>query len=148
VQLSNVCFAVGQVWYRRLVPPSSEIRDREIFAALYCGGSLLAAIPVAMSSGMSSTLAGLTSTQVATILYLGLIPSGLGFFLWNAGVRRSREGTAAVLNNLKVPLAILVSWMIFEPFPSLESLARTVLAVILLVAAVWLTETGTSRENN
>jgi drug/metabolite transporter (DMT)-like permease len=148
VQLSNVCFAAGQVWYRRLVPPSSEIRDREIFAALYCGGSLLAAIPVAMSSGMSSALAALTSTQVATILYLGVIPSGLGFFLWNAGVRRSREGTAAVLNNLKVPLAILVSWMIFEPFPSLEGLARTVLAVILLVAAVWLTETGTSRENN
>jgi drug/metabolite transporter (DMT)-like permease len=108
----------------------------------------LAAIPVTMSSGMSSALAALTSTQVATILYLGVIPSGLGFFLWNAGVRRSREGTAAVLNNLKVPLAILVSWMIFEPFPSLESLARTVLAVILLVAAVWLAETGTSRENN
>lgn len=140
VQVSNLCFAAGQVWYRRLVPVSSDLRDRDIFAALYVGGALLAAVPVAMGSGALRALGALTATQLATIGYLGLIPSGVGFFLWNAGVRRSSEGAAAVLNNAKVPLAILVSWLIFEPLPSPEHLARTLVALALIAAALRLTQ--------
>jgi drug/metabolite transporter (DMT)-like permease len=146
VQLSNVCFAVGQVWYPRIVPASAAVRDHEIFAALYIGGSLLAAIPVAMSSAAPAALAALTPTQIVTILYLGLIPSGLGFFLWNVGVRRSRVGSAAVFNNAKVPLAILVSWLVFEAFPSGGTLIRTVAAVALLLLALWLTEAPARRK--
>ena len=140
VQISNLCFAAGQVWYPRLVLPSSSVRDHEIFAALYFGGSLLAAIPVAVDAGVLSAMAALTPTQIATICYLGLIPSGLGFFLWNAGVRRSRVGAAAVLNNAKVPLAIMVSWLIFESLPSPENFLRTLLALGLIAAALRLAE--------
>jgi drug/metabolite transporter (DMT)-like permease len=142
VQLSNLCFAAGQVWYPRILPTSSAIRDHEVFGALYIGGSLLAAIPVALSSGVPGALAAFTSTQIGTILYLGLIPSGLGFFLWNVGVRRSRVGTAAVFNNAKVPLAILVSWVAFEALPSPETLVRTLVALSLISAALWLAETN------
>jgi drug/metabolite transporter (DMT)-like permease len=142
VQLSNLCFAAGQVWYPRILPTSSAIRDHEVFGALYIGGSLLAAIPVALSSGVPGALAAFTSTQIGTILYLGLIPSGLGFFLWNVGVRRSRVGTAAVFNNAKVPLAIVVSWVAFEALPSPETLVRTLVALSLISAALWLAETN------
>ncbi|MBI4537392.1 MAG: hypothetical protein HY712_05490 [candidate division NC10 bacterium] len=44
------------------------------------------------------------------------------------------------MNNAKVPLAILVSWMIFEALPTTETLARTLTAVALLVIALCLTE--------
>lgn len=142
VQLSNLAFAAGQVWYRRLLPPASAVRDSEVFAPLYLGSTLLTAIPVALGADMLDAVMALTATQVATILYLGLVPSGLGFFLWNVGVRRSREGAAAVLNNAKVPLAIAVSWLIFEPFPTLQGLARTLLALALIAAALWLAERG------
>jgi len=145
VQLSNLCFAAGQVWYPHLLPASSGIRDRDIFAALYLGGSLLAAIPVVVSSGVPAAVAALTPTQIGTILYLGLIPSGLGFFLWNVGVRRSRVASAAVFNNAKVPLAILVSWLLFEAFPSGATVARTLAALALLVLALRLTEAPAPR---
>ena len=143
VQLSNLAFAAGQVWYRRLLPPAAAARDSEVFASLYLGSALLTAIPVGLSADMLDAVTALTATQIATILYLGLVPSGLGFFLWNVGVRRSREGTAAVFNNVKVPLAIAVSWLLFEPLPTLPSLARTLLALALITAALWLTERGT-----
>jgi drug/metabolite transporter (DMT)-like permease len=143
VQLSNLAFAAGQVWYRRLLPPGDARRDSEVFAALYLGSALLTAVPVGLSAGMPDAVAALTATQVATIAYLGLVPSGLGFFLWNVGVRRSREGTAAACNNAKVPLAIAVSWLIFEPLPTLQSLGRTLCALALITAALWLAETGT-----
>ena len=140
VQVSNLCFAAGQVWYRRLIPPRADIRDHEIFAALYLGGTLLAALPAGLNPVALTGLTALTSTQLATILYLGLIPSGLGFFLWNVGVRRTTEGTAGVMNNAKVPLAILVSWGIFEALPTTENLARTLVAVALLIGALRLAE--------
>ena len=147
VQLSNLAFAAGQVWYRRIVPPTAPVRDHEIFALLFLGGALLTAIPMGMRADSLGAISALTATQIATILYLGLIPSGLGFFLWNVGVRRSREGTAAVFNNAKVPLAIAVSWLLFEPLPSLANLARTLAALALLITALWIAETGTSRES-
>jgi drug/metabolite transporter (DMT)-like permease len=142
VQLSNLAFAAGQVWYRSLLPPGDALRDSDVFAALYLGSTVLTAVPVSLSTGMSDAFAALTAVQVATILYLGLVPSGLGFFLWNVGVRRSREGTAAVCNNAKVPLAIAVSWLIFEPLPTLQNLGRTLCALALITAALWLAETG------
>jgi len=147
VQVSNLCFAAGQVWYRRLVPVSADVRDRDVFAALYFGGALLAAVPVAVDTGMLRALGALTATQIATLAYLGLIPSGLGFFLWNAGVRRSSEGAAAVLNNAKIPLAILVSWLLFEPLPSLANLIRTLFALALITAALRLAEKKRGRDS-
>ncbi|MFA5028321.1 MAG: EamA family transporter [Candidatus Methylomirabilota bacterium] len=143
VQLSNLCFAGGQVWYRRLLPPGAPTRDHEVFAALYLGGTLLAALPVVFSAGMPEALRALSAAQIWTLLYLGLIPSGLAFFLWNAGVRRSGEGTAAVLNNAKIPLAILVSWLLFEPLPTPEIFLRTAAAVALLAVAVRLADLST-----
>ena len=147
VQLSNLAFAAGQVWYRRIVPPNAPVRDREVFALLYLGGSSLTAILVGLNAEMLGAVAGFSAAQAATVLYLGLIPSGLGFYLWNVGVRRSREGTAAAFNNAKVPLAIVVSWLLFEPLPTLASLARTLAALALLIAALWIAETGTQRES-
>jgi drug/metabolite transporter (DMT)-like permease len=145
VQVSNLCFAVGQVWYRRVLPVTSDIRDRDIFAALYLGGTLLAAVPVGMGTGMLAVLTTLSGIQVATILYLGLIPSGVAFFLWNAGARRTRDGAVAVLNNLKVPLAIVVSWVIFEAPPSGAHLARTLLALALIGAALGIADPRPAR---
>jgi len=147
VQLSNLAFAAGQLWYRRIVPPTAPVRDHEIFALLFLGGTLLTAIPLGMSVDGLGAIAAFTGTQAATILYLGLVPSGLGFFLWNVGVRRSREGTAAVFNNVKVPLAIAVSWVLFEPLPTLANFVRTVAALALLITALWIAETGSPRES-
>ena len=145
VQVSNLCFAAGQVWYRRLVPMTSGLRDREIFAALYLGGALLAAVPVGMGTGMLGAFSALSSVQVATILYLGLIPSGVAFFLWNAGARRTSDGTVAVLNNVKVPLAILVSWVVFESLPSGAHLTRTLIALGVIGAALWIADPSGAR---
>jgi drug/metabolite transporter (DMT)-like permease len=145
VQISNLCFAVGQVWYPRILRTPLAVLDHEVFAALYIGGSVLAGIPVVMSPGALAAAIALTPTQVGTILYLGLIPSGLGFFLWNVGVRRCCVGTAAVFNNAKVPLAILVSWIVFETLPGGGTKLRTVSALALLTLALWLAETTAAR---
>jgi len=52
--------------------------------------------------------------QLVVLTYLGVVASGLGFFLFNAGARRTDIGTLAIFNNMKIPLAILASGLVFQ----------------------------------
>lgn len=142
LQVSNLCFAFGQVAYRRLmgagaVPPATPggaavPRDRDVFALLYLGGALVAAVPAMMGMGAAG-LPVLDRGQMLTLLYLGLVPSGLCFFLWNAGARRTSAATLAVMNNAKVPLGMVASLLLFGETADPRRLA---LGGLLLAAAV------------
>ena len=111
VQASNICFAVGQVCYRHLLPPDKNWKDRDGFAWLYLGGTAAALLAMLFFSGPLHLR--LDASQLLVLLYLGLLASGLGFFLWNVGATRVEAGTLAVFNNVKVPLAVLVSLLLF-----------------------------------
>ena len=109
VQGSNLCFALGQVQYRRLMPQLHK-KDAEVFALLYAGGLLVALAGMLLSYHP----APLNFTQSWTLAYLGVIASGLCFFLWNLGARHANVGALAVFNNLKIPLGILASGLLFH----------------------------------
>ncbi len=131
VQASNACFAAGQVWYRRLSAAGRAWRDRDVFAWLYLGGAAAAALAMAVNPGGIDLR--LDAAQILVLLYLGLLASGMGFFLWNIGASRVSTGTLAVMNNLKVPLAVAVSLAFFHEHADLPRLAvgGTVIAFAL-----------------
>src|SRR5688572_7684577 len=131
VQFSNASFAAGQVFYRRIRARQPELRDRDVFGLLYAGACVVAACALA-ARGVLPTL---TSPQVLTLLYLGVLASGLGFFLWNVGATRVTAGTLAVMNNAKVPLAVAVALIFFGEQAHLLSLAAS---LVLMSVAVWL----------
>jgi drug/metabolite transporter (DMT)-like permease len=132
VQLSNAAFAVGQVVYRRLRQRTPELRDRDVFALLY-GGAFLVAVLAAAVKGVNVSL---NAAQTWTLVYLGVVASGAGFFLWNVGATRVGSGTLAVMNNAKVPLAVAVSLLFFgEQAPPWLAASLVTLGV-----AVWLAE--------
>jgi len=133
VQASNFCFAAGQVWYRRLRRIAPDLRDRDIFALPYLGGCALA---LAVTAGRDISV-DLRTPQLLTLLYLGAIASGLGFFLWNYGAARVSAGTLAVMNNAKVPLAVAVSLVVFGEQTDLAALAGS---LAVMGAALWLAE--------
>ena len=134
VQLSNAAFAVGQVLYRRMRQKTGLPGERQSFALLYLGGFLVALVAFLASGVQSITLNG---TQLLTLLYLGVIASGLGFFLWNKGATQVNAGTLAVMNNAKVPLAVACSLLFFGESADLP---RLFLSLALLGLAVWLAE--------
>ena len=112
VQLSNITFAVGQVFYRRVMRSNPLIRDIDAFFLPYMGGLLAAILPAVFMVPWNEIR--ITPVQWANLAYLGILASGLGFFLWNAGARRTNIGALAVFNNLKIPLSILVSLVVFN----------------------------------
>lgn len=131
VQLSNAAFAVGQVFYRRLRAKHLNLVDRDVFALLYAGAVVLALGALAAKD----VALQLTKQQFLTLVYLGVLASGVGFFLWNVGATRVSAGTLAVMNNAKVPLAVIVSLAFFGERAHLPSLLAS---LAVMGFAVWL----------
>lgn len=131
VQLSNAAFALGQVLYKRLRAAHPDLRERDVFGLLY-GAAFAVALAAMLAKGVSPSL---NSAQIWTLLYLGVLASGLGFFLWNVGATRASTGTLAVMNNAKVPLAVMVSLLFFGEQANVPLLLAS---LALLGFAVWL----------
>ena len=132
VQASNICFAIGQVLYRRVMRKNPGIKDSEIFAVLYTGGFLIASV-VSVFLVDWSTVA-ISSTQWWNLIYLGILASGCGFFLWNYGARRTNIGALAVFNNLKIPLSITVSLLFFNEQANMLNLLLGGMIIVLALA--------------
>lgn len=135
VQGSNLCFAAGQLGYRRVMRSPGGAGDAPAMVWMYAGGLLATLLPAL--HGWRTHGFPATPHQWAVIAYLGFIASGLGFLLWNRGARRVSAATLAVLNNAKVPLAVAVSLLLFRETADPWRLGA---ALLLLGVAVWLCE--------
>jgi drug/metabolite transporter (DMT)-like permease len=133
IQVSNAAFAIGQVLYRRLRHQHPDLKDSKIFGLLH-GGALLVAVGALLLKLDSINLV-LTSRQVATLAYLGILASGVCFFLWNVGATRVSPGTLAVMNNAKVPLGVACSLIFFGEQAHYPALLAS---LAVMAAAVWL----------
>ena len=137
IQLSNLAFALGQVLYRRLRIQQPTLHDRDVFALLYAG-AVAVTLPVTLARTDFAALS-FTPASIGILLYLGLLASGLGFFLWNLGATRVSGGVLAAMNNAKIPLAVAVSLLVFGESADLPRLA---LSVTLMAFALWLAESS------
>ncbi len=112
IQLSNIFFAWGQVSYRDIMRSAKNIKDINVFAFLYFGALIVTFASALITVEVSNI--SITLKEAMTLLYLGTVSSGIAFFFWNYGVRRAMIGTIAIFNNLKIPLAIIVSLLVFR----------------------------------
>ncbi len=135
VQCSNLCFATGQLAYKRSRTRRSPVKDRELFALLYIGA--LAATLAFSAFATDWTSFRPTPSQWGVLAYLGVLASGLCFFWWNLGATRVNTGTLAAFNNAKVPLGVACSLLFFGESADLPRLA---ISLLLLGLAVWVAE--------
>ncbi|MEI7987430.1 MAG: EamA family transporter [Chloroflexota bacterium] len=133
VQTSNLCFAFGQVYYKNLMAKTPHLKDQNVFGLLYLGGAAITALSTTIFNGWNGLV--LSSSQVLTLLYLGVIASGICFFLWNLGGRLVNTGTLGIFNNLKVPVAVAISLLFFGEqanIPNLIAGGAIVLAALFI----------------
>ncbi len=136
VQLSNLCFAVGQIYYRKYRGKQTRLQNEiQVFALLYLGAVFVtgsAALVTTDWTGMT-----VSTSQWLTLAYLGIIASGIGFFLWNFGATRVNAGALAVFNNLKIPLAILIALLVFKEHANIW---RLLVGGGIIIGALWFNE--------
>jgi drug/metabolite transporter (DMT)-like permease len=136
LQGSNAAFASGQIAYRHIRSHWRVRRDAEVFAPIFLGAVLVGALAVG-TTGHWTPGRELGVIEIGVIVYLGLVASGLGFFWWNKGAAKVKAETLAVMNNLKIPFAVVVSLLIFgelgtlRPLPFLAGSAFLALALFL-----------------
>ncbi len=140
VQISNLAFAIGQILYRREFKTISGVKDVNIFGLLYFGGVISTGIAAAIFTPWANLQ--LSATQIWSLVYLGIVASGVGFFLWNLGARKVNVGALAIANDLKVPVAILISLLLFG---EATDLPRLIMGGVIIVAALVINELVSKR---
>lgn len=134
VQLSNLCFAAGQIAYASLKDSWFKGGEASSFAYAYAG-ALLVTVPTGLPAGLACWRE-ISTVQWWLLAYLGVIASGVCFFLWNYGARRVTPVKLAVMNNLKIPLAAFTSLVLFGESTSIPLLA---LGSVLILASFLVT---------
>jgi carboxylate/amino acid/amine transporter len=133
VQISNAAFAFGQIAYKRLMHSKPDLRDKNVFGLLYAGAVAVAGLFSFFATDYSQLT--VHSRQWLFLLYLGIVASGVCFFLWNFGARKVNEGVLAVMNNMKIPIGVVLSLLILR---ETTDYGRLVMGCLLLASALWI----------
>lgn len=131
VQGANISFATGQVSYKRLMI-NQKLDDKTVFSWFFIGALVIASACYALF-GNTEKLPS-SSTQWGILIYLGIVASGLGYFMWNKGATLVNVGALAVMNNLLIPAGIIVNVLIWNRDADIARL--TIGAAIMLLALV------------
>ena len=111
VQGANISFAIGQVTYKRLML-NKQLDDKTVFGWFFIGALIVASACYALFGDLNKLPS--TSTQWGILIYLGIVASGLGYFMWNKGATLVNVGALAVMNNLLIPAGIIVNVLIWN----------------------------------
>ena len=136
VQGANLCFALGQVGYRKLATTFQPgLAKHTIFAWFYLG-ALAVALPAFFIFGDTNRLPQTTS-QWGVLLWLGTVASGLGYYFWNQGALKVSAGTLAIMNNALIPAGLVVNLLLWQRDTDFSRLA---LGGFIIAIALWLSQ--------
>ncbi|QHJ13882.1 hypothetical protein FX988_04163 [Paraglaciecola mesophila] len=136
VQGANLCFALGQVGYRKLATTfQPEVTNHNIFAWFYLG-ALAVALPAFFLFGNTNQLPQ-TPTQWGVLFWLGVVASGLGYYFWNQGALKVSAGTLAIMNNALIPAGLIVNLLLWQKD---TDFSRLVFGAAIIAIALWLSQ--------
>ncbi|GAB2874355.1 DMT family transporter [Microbulbifer echini] len=130
VQGANLCFAAGQVAYRQFMRQGQSLPPRQTFGWFFLGAALVSVIAWLI---LGRPQYPQSATQWTVLLWLGLVASGLGYFLWNKGAIQVSAATLAAMNNALVPVGLLVNLLIWNRDADIPRLALGGCAIAVAV---------------
>ena len=110
IQCANIFFATGQILFKKW---NDKNKDKDIvhnFSQSFFGAALITSIFYFLGSSESTIL---TQSNLFSLLFLGIISSGIGFLMWNIGATKVSAEKLAIMNNAVIPIAIFNSYLIF-----------------------------------
>lgn len=132
IQAANICFAAGQVFYKRL-ELGSERNQLHVFALFFLGATIVSSIAMAAFANFDKWPS--TALQWGILIWLGLGASGLGYLAWNLGAKRVNVAQLATMNNMLIPAGLLIN---FAFWGQAVDWLRLALGGAILLISVWL----------
>jgi len=140
VQGANLCFATGQVCYKRLMAAQEHkqaLDQKAVFGWFFIGAFCVASICYLIFGDINKLPT--TNLQWGVLVYLGIIASGVGYFCWNKGATLVNVGALAIMNNLLIPAGIIVNLVIWNRDADVMRLVFGGLLIVMsLVLNQWL----------
>ncbi|GGP26544.1 DMT family transporter [Silvimonas amylolytica] len=140
LQLANLTFAAGQVGYRQLVRRYPVNLPEYRSFGYFFAGALIVALPSFLIFGNPAKLPTLPE-QFAVLAFLGLASSALGFYWWNKGACMVDAGTLGAMNNMHIPIGLLINLAFFNQH---ADVLRLVAGGVVMLGAVWFSRAGRS----
>ena len=142
VQGANICFALGQVGYKHVMEQNKveDLTTYGIWLLLYW--CVYYCFYRFCFNGQPRKASG-DQPAMGDLIYLGLIASGLGYFLWNKGACLVNAGALAVMNNALVPAGLIVNIVIWNRD---VDLTRLLLGGAVIMLSLWVNETWVKRK--
>lgn len=138
VQGANLCFAIGQVAYRRVaLTLPANLPVHAVFGWFFVGAWPLAALMFATLGDFHALPH--TTVQWGVLGWLGLAASGVGYYAWNIGATRVEAGTLAVMNNVLIPAGLAVNVLIWNHNVDWP---RLLAGALLIIAALFVGQIG------
>lgn len=134
----NCSFALGQVLWKKFVGDN----DVNLMSSAYLGAFLFV-LPFSLLA-VDFTNIVLTKGQIFSILYLAIIPTGIGFWLWNKGAEKVKYSTLAIMNNLKIPLGVIFAIIIFH---EKIDIVNFIIGSVIILLAILVLQFVLKREN-
>jgi drug/metabolite transporter (DMT)-like permease len=82
---------------------------------LACTAGALATLPFA--GALAHDTADARGTTIGWIVYLGLVPTGIGFIAWAYALSRTTAGRMGSTTYLVTPIAVLLGWLLLGESP-------------------------------
>lgn len=136
LQVANICFAAGQVGYKHLMLRSTVTLPAWRTFGHFFIGALVVALPSFLLFGNTDMLPA-SGTQWVILIWLGLVASGLGMYLWNRGGCQVDAGTLAVMNNALVPAGLVVNLTIWNHD---EAIMPLLVGGAIIASSLWINQ--------
>lgn len=133
VQGANFTFALGQSAYKKVMESYKNIKQRSVFGYFHFGA--LPVVIVAFLLFGDAQKAHPSLLQWSILMWLGIVASGVGYFLWNKGACMVDSGVLAIMNNALVPAGLIVNLFIWGKPTNLMLLT---LGSIVIGFSLWL----------
>ena len=111
IQCANMFFASGQIMFKKWYTENSDKDIVHNFSQMFFGATIVTSLFYFQTMDVQNIL---YTTNLLSLIFLGLCSTGIGFLLWNIGATKVSNTRLAVMNNVVIPLAVLNSFFIFR----------------------------------
>ena len=110
IQCANMFFASGQIMFKKWHTENSDKDIVHNFSQMFFGATIVTSLFYFQTLYVQNIL---STTNLLSLIFLGLCSTGIGFLLWNIGATKVSNTRLAIMNNVVIPLAVLNSFFIF-----------------------------------